>query len=489
VCRSNRGSDDEGQGSVIVTCERCATQFQLDDARVPKKGVRVRCSRCKNSFRVMPPGAAAAEQVEDLARRAREEGEDITQDLPEERSASRSAGGARSAAPQPGMAAGAESSHGPESEESDWEFNNDTAGDLERGIERDAADSKPDPPEVAPSRGRMADDWFGGGAGDAPLELEDRAAAPSAAAPPLPQRPSTAPRALPPVPTPAREPVEPVARSAAAAPVARSAEPVARPAEPVARPAAAAPSREPEPDLDLELADEPESAPRETAPAPAVRVERRAAPQPADELGGQSWNDLLSAAAEADLPAPRAGSAAPGSIATTRLASWLGRFGHVLGSGITLALFGAGLAAGLSTPARLEPAPARVAGLELDALETRFVDNASSGMLFVVSGRVRNPGPGEAAIGRLSLELYDAQGQALGGSGLHAPAPVSLLREGSAAELTSLPRLSGAVRPGEVRSFEAVVASLPAQAREFRIVESQTAPPAAADAAPSVPAL
>lgn len=488
---------------MIVTCERCATQFQLDDARVPKKGVRVRCSRCKNSFRVMPPGAAATEQVEHLARRAREDGEDITQDLPEERSGSRSAGGARSAAPQAGVAADAESGHGPESEESDWEFNNDTAGDLERGIEKDAGDSKPDPPEVAPSRGRMADDWFGGGAGDAPLELEDRAAAPSAAAPPLPQRPSAAPRALPPVPTPAREAAEPVARPAVAAPVARSPEPVARSAEPVARPAepvarqaervarqaAAASSREPEPDLDLELADEPESAPRETAPAPAVRVERRAPPQPTDELGGQSWNDLLSAAAEADLPAPRTGSAAPGSVATTRLVSWLGRFGHVLGSGITLALFGAGLVAGLSPPARLESAPARVAGLELDALETRFVENASSGMLFVVSGRVRNPGPGEAAIGRLSFELYDAQGQALGGSGLHAPAPLSLLREGSAAELASLPRLSGAVRPGEVRSFEAVVASLPAQAREFRIVESQTAPPAAADAAPSVPAL
>jgi predicted Zn finger-like uncharacterized protein len=42
---------------MIVACERCRTRFQLDDARVPEGGVRVRCSRCKHAFFVMRPGA------------------------------------------------------------------------------------------------------------------------------------------------------------------------------------------------------------------------------------------------------------------------------------------------------------------------------------------------------------------------------------------------------------------------------------------------
>lgn len=47
---------------MIVTCEGCDTRFQLDDSRVPPAGARVRCSRCKHSFLVLPdpPGSGAA---------------------------------------------------------------------------------------------------------------------------------------------------------------------------------------------------------------------------------------------------------------------------------------------------------------------------------------------------------------------------------------------------------------------------------------------
>jgi predicted Zn finger-like uncharacterized protein len=37
---------------VIITCEKCDTRFQLDDARVPDDGIKVRCSRCKHAFLV-----------------------------------------------------------------------------------------------------------------------------------------------------------------------------------------------------------------------------------------------------------------------------------------------------------------------------------------------------------------------------------------------------------------------------------------------------
>jgi predicted Zn finger-like uncharacterized protein len=40
---------------VIVVCQKCSTRFQLDEARIPAKGARVRCSRCKHAFLVAPP--------------------------------------------------------------------------------------------------------------------------------------------------------------------------------------------------------------------------------------------------------------------------------------------------------------------------------------------------------------------------------------------------------------------------------------------------
>jgi predicted Zn finger-like uncharacterized protein len=46
---------------LIVTCEQCATQFQLADAKVPPGGVRVRCSRCKHAFFIEPPGRDESE--------------------------------------------------------------------------------------------------------------------------------------------------------------------------------------------------------------------------------------------------------------------------------------------------------------------------------------------------------------------------------------------------------------------------------------------
>lgn len=52
---------------MIVTCARCETRFQLDDARVPPAGARVRCSRCKHAFLVTPPDASAEETVHALA--------------------------------------------------------------------------------------------------------------------------------------------------------------------------------------------------------------------------------------------------------------------------------------------------------------------------------------------------------------------------------------------------------------------------------------
>jgi len=55
---------------VIVTCERCDTRFQLDDLRVPETGARVRCSRCKHAFVLLPAGASTGDAIDAVARAA-----------------------------------------------------------------------------------------------------------------------------------------------------------------------------------------------------------------------------------------------------------------------------------------------------------------------------------------------------------------------------------------------------------------------------------
>ena len=52
---------------MIITCEQCSTQFQLDDSRVPAQGVRVRCSRCRHAFFAKPPAPAGEFCWVDLA--------------------------------------------------------------------------------------------------------------------------------------------------------------------------------------------------------------------------------------------------------------------------------------------------------------------------------------------------------------------------------------------------------------------------------------
>ena len=52
---------------MIVQCVQCDTRFQLDESRVPITGVRVRCSRCKESFFLAHPSASQEEVVHGIA--------------------------------------------------------------------------------------------------------------------------------------------------------------------------------------------------------------------------------------------------------------------------------------------------------------------------------------------------------------------------------------------------------------------------------------
>ena len=51
---------------MIVTCASCLTKFNLEDSKIPARGTKVRCSRCKHVFFVPPPGPAKEEIVENF---------------------------------------------------------------------------------------------------------------------------------------------------------------------------------------------------------------------------------------------------------------------------------------------------------------------------------------------------------------------------------------------------------------------------------------
>jgi predicted Zn finger-like uncharacterized protein len=51
---------------MIITCASCLTKFNLDDSRIPAKGAKVRCSRCRHVFYVAPRPEPKGEIVEDF---------------------------------------------------------------------------------------------------------------------------------------------------------------------------------------------------------------------------------------------------------------------------------------------------------------------------------------------------------------------------------------------------------------------------------------
>lgn len=51
---------------MIITCASCLTKYHLDDSRISAKGAKVRCSRCKHIFYVVPPPETKEEVAENF---------------------------------------------------------------------------------------------------------------------------------------------------------------------------------------------------------------------------------------------------------------------------------------------------------------------------------------------------------------------------------------------------------------------------------------
>jgi predicted Zn finger-like uncharacterized protein len=158
---------------VVVSCQKCRTRFQLDEARIPKKGVRVRCSKCKHAFFVGKPGAED-EALHGVAEEAAKTGR------------------ASPSRPVPAVDLGAKDS------EDDWQFNIEPPGgaarqesfadDVRSGAREDSFADGPGAPTPPPAEITDSEPTdLGGGGAESYFELDglpdrDRDAAPEAEA-------------------------------------------------------------------------------------------------------------------------------------------------------------------------------------------------------------------------------------------------------------------------------------------------------------------
>src|SRR3954465_9767914 len=63
--RLSTGSRSSLQAKVMdVSCPRCKTEYEFDDARVPDSGVTVKCTSCNHVFRVRKKSAPPAPQAQ-----------------------------------------------------------------------------------------------------------------------------------------------------------------------------------------------------------------------------------------------------------------------------------------------------------------------------------------------------------------------------------------------------------------------------------------
>jgi len=392
---------------VIVTCERCETQFQLDEARVPDQGARVRCSRCKHAFVVYRTAAGVEEEIHRAASEATRIGEtpEPTRDLSD-----------------PGELSGA-----------DWQFNVDDDPDDDPFAVASAVEEPTEPaprraedpePDLVSDEAALASDELSLEAGSdfgvvgpedsLSLAGEDDAAVTAAS-------------------SAAAQTDSLFGDSFEAAPVD---EPADAAGDPLGRPG------------DWDLLDDPK---RPSSPPAPPALERR--------IAAVSVSDAPSEA-RAEAPASRRRASIRGALP--------GRGGAAVGWLATVGLLALGLARGLAPVAEAAARPI-AAGIAVEELSGRWVDNARLGRIYVVSGALR-AGEGAESV-PLVLVLRDATGRALDPTlPLSEPASAQTLREGGADALRRRPSwLRRPLRSGETRRFETVVWPLPAEAARFEV--------------------
>jgi len=493
---------------VIVTCPDCDTSFQLDESRIPQKGIRVRCSRCKHAFHLLHPSVSRSEAVDAVAAEAVGGGEtsspSVTQDLE---------GPLPSAVPDSQAAARKEINN---EDDAEWEFNQDIPSSTqENGGAEDGA-------------------LFGSVDRDAPSGLDlaaDDASMPDLASP-EPDVQSE------PEPAPTLE-----AANEPAPPVAPAPEPEPEPQVVEQTPAAEATPEPPtlevddqaaleaEPELDTGEGDAPSAfgsvddfsslmdddsldsiaAPEADHTADELRAQAAeqestyTAEEQGEDLGDPAGWDFFDGEAP-PAPAPPAGGVPLGRIglraasATDELArDWdhtpvadptekgraaqmLESAGRIFGWTAVIVGLGLGIVSGLWTTAESYVAGERVTpvgSLEAVDMRAQWMDTARAGRLLLVSGGLRNPTRAAARMsGPLEIALLDRLGDPLARPAVSAgvvlserqlrelPAEVlTRVRTQAAIELQTATIPAGGLLPFQVLVFDAPHAGLRFEAR------------------------
>lgn len=410
---------------MVVSCQKCRTRFQLDAGRIPAKGVRVRCSKCKHAFFVAPPGKDD-DTIHGLAQQAAREGRpakprlDASIDLPPVSSG------------EP---------------EDDWQFNIDPPGGAGaaggRAGAREVGDDRTPPPaeitDSEPTEAGAVDSFFElDGLSDPGPELHHHAA---------------------PEPTTARAETsaEPAGKAA------KGRKPVPAPLEP-------------EQEVTFEDLGSPESwdfgvpePSRSAKAAPAVQAKPAA-----------------KAKAKRSEAAREPAAAASRLHASPRLRAdgWTGALAGAAGWLLALTLFGFGVNGALpSAGAGRGTLPTlQVGALELAELRVRHVENLHGGPLVVVSGELRNATDAPVQGVAPRLRIRDASGRPLDVPpewlGV-SPTPEELREADPAALRAALERTARAFgshlfAPQVGVPVAAVLSALPPEAESFLV---EAAPP------------
>ncbi len=442
---------------MIITCEQCQTQFQLDESRMPEGGARVRGARCEHAFFVKPTSEAADpgdHAVEDALVEDQEQRSGSTQEL------------------DPTAAV-----QGEAEEESDWEFNDD----------------RPDPePDLTAAREVV--DGLLGAVAEAPLQEADDGllGATSDLAEDLAEDLCEA------LAEDVDDGIDSLFDSTGYSAELEEPEPAALAAE---EPAAA--SAEPEPSAPL-VAEEP------AAPLPAATAAQAAG----EELGSPENWDFFSDEADGSLSEESGFEQTPigqlGLVPEPTLErppvdvdaepSQMGRrlqlVAHVAGwLSVALLVIGGlhgGIVAQRAGPLALRTAQA-AAGLEATGIEGRWLDNAAAGPIYVISGELLRAGSRPAVSGAwLAVRLFDENGVLLveEAAAVGPALPEARLREEDPRELRAaqargaLAMAGASLVPGDAWAVQAILSHLPPAASRFDLA---AIPLKAAAPAPEAP--
>jgi hypothetical protein len=167
-----------------------------------------------------------------------------------------------------------------------------------------------------------------------------------------------------------------------------------------------------------------------------------------------------------------------------RILGWVAHAGKALGWGAVAILSAAALWASVAPRSAATRAPGAqpLTGLEASDVEGRWVENATLGPLYVVSGELHNPGSEPKAPGaKLVVRLLDAQGVPIEAAAASVGPPLGalLLREGRPGDLRALGEAGAlelartAVAPGARIAFEAAELDLPDGARRFDLATAR----------------